>query len=201
MRNSTTFALLILLLIASSGCRKDPDPEPGFGEAFYIQFRFQDQLLTFEENDVQVTAYWSPGPMTGWANHFDSGITNYDIELSLELGKRPVSDDDLKNLEGVNLAIQGTQFPRMRLFLIKTQGGNGFCTGVDPIDYGESECVINEVRKGPKIDVNGENKRSYILRGNFEFNISKDSWSLGEEVILYPVTDGRFSIRVYLPSE
>jgi hypothetical protein len=196
-----SIAALLILLFSGIGCRKDPDPEPGFSEPFYVSFTFQDENLKLETADVETTGYWSSGPITGWANHFGTGIQKYDVELSLELDKRPAEQSDIEDLEGKTITIAGSSYPRMKFYLVNNQGVQDYATGIDLIDYGESSITIDQVIKGPKININGDNKRSYILRGEFSFNISKSSWSSGEQVVLYPVTDGQFSIRVYLPSE
>lgn len=193
--------LLLLLLLFVFGCRKEPDPEPGFSESFYVSFTFQNETIRLEEGDVKVSNYWSPGPVTGWGNHFGTGSRKFDVEFSVELGKRPAEQGDIFELEGKTLAISGDEYPKMQLYLINNQGGQSYSTGVDPIDYGEAYCIIDQVVKGPRIDVDGEKKRSYVLRGGFSFNISKNSWSAGETVVLYPITEGEFSIRVFLPSE
>ncbi len=142
---------LLLVIICLSGCRKAPDPEAGFSESFYVSFNFRNENIKLEEGDVEATNYWSPGPVSGWHNHFDSGIRDFDIEFSIELDKRPVEQSDIYTIEGRNLALAGDTYPKVQLYLINNQGGQSFSTGVDPIDYGVSSCIVNQVIKGPKL--------------------------------------------------
>ncbi|MBL4716021.1 MAG: hypothetical protein JKX95_05250 [Bacteroidia bacterium] len=197
MKLFNTFSIIIILIFW--GCKKDPQPESGFNEPFYLKFNFEGEEIINEEEDINVSGVATVGFGTSWVNRYRNDSGNYDVEFKLEFDDKSVTKQDIKDLEGKELPINGSSYPWMRVYLINNHGAQDYSTGLDEIDYGISNFFIDEVIKGPKIDVGDKRKRSYILRGEFDFNISKSSWTLGVPDTLYPITNGEFSMRIFVP--
>jgi len=201
--NSVLAVLLALVIVA---CNPEPDPEPGFSQPMYFGMDFLGEPLRNESDDVQTDYFWSGGDF-GVNNVFDAPYSRFDIQISItfdgEITKRKVLD-----MEGQNLPVSvGEGYPWVRIYLESNEvGGQDYSTNVFPIEYGETTFVVEEVTKGPKIEYRepfgGDTKtgRSYFLRGRCELDISENHWSVEEpNYELYPIRNGKFSLRVIVP--
>ncbi len=184
-------ALIVCLTILAS-CKKNPDPEPGFTEFFYVKFNFQNQEILIQDNDIQPMFLYSGGPKAGWLNSFNSPDDSFQADFFLQFDKNPIPKSDIKNLEGKTISADGSSFPYMRVVLVDS-AGIFYSNDRENVDFGSSNFVIDEVIKGPRIEVYDEKKRSYILRGSFEFNVINEN-----DLTLHPLTNGEFSMRIYI---
>lgn len=196
-----SFALLSIL----SGCRDDPEPGPGFTESFYVEFDLENEHVKLESDNPELQYALQPGSGNNFTNIFRTN-GHYDVEMTVHMTFDPTRND-IQNLANENLPITNDEgVPWIRFYLINNhQPGIDYSTNVDPLDYGISSVVVDEIIKGPSVDYfepQGGKKRkgtSYILRGTFDFQISRNFWSQGEPVELFDMRNGKFSIRVFTP--
>jgi len=200
------WGLLATAFLLFSACNPVSDPEPGFSELMYFRMDFLGEELRYESDDVQTDYFWSGGNF-GINNVFKHPYNNFDIQISITFDGE-ISKRDVLDMEGQNLpVVAGDNYPWVRIYLESTElNGQDYSTNVFPIDYGETEFVIEEVIKGPRIEYRepfgGDAKmgRSYFLRGHCTLDISKNHWSADEaEYELFPIRNGVFSLRVIVP--
>ena len=197
-------SLLFGLLILLADCRKDPDPEAGFTESLYFSFDFMGENFTWEGIE-RTDISWDPNEGGHVISNVFESAAGIDMTVGIHFGEE-VEASSIKALENTSVAASdGKGFPFISIYW-ENGSGEGFANTLgDVIDYGSQTFEINQLTKSKKVDykepLSGEEKkgRSYVIRGNFDINLSKSSWSAGEPAELFPVSNGIFSLRVFHP--
>jgi len=195
MKNITITCILIVLF----SCTKEPTPEAGFTENFYIEFDFLDNNYKIEHNDLEIlnARTVDQDPIHLNTVSFESESSRYNVScgflFDFEEDKNYFEDLSNSDFEILNDFFKRKK-NRVQFFFQDTENVQDYSSSLG-FDYGASTFEITEVIKYKKQEFRDKKRQTYILRGNFEFNIHHNSGVVQPDT-LYPVTNGRFSVKV-----
>lgn len=193
------YFLLIGVTSIFNSCKKDIDPDEGFTKLYYFKTVVDSTEYKFEEDDLFLGLIGSSG--SGYITYgFSSSFgLYYDSEgeggiIQIEFDHKP-TEEDIKNLEGKEISFSSTQYPNVRIDVIRNGFNNAIST-LDVPDQTGSSFKVDKVIKYKKEkardwDQVESNVRIYILRG--AFNCIGDHFGGGTSEL---ITEGQFSIKV-----
>lgn len=186
--------LFILFVFIITGCRKEPKPEDGFTETYYLKFNFFGEEYKYEEDNKTADYSNIPGSFSLFNNIFNGDGHTSSIRIWLE--SEPLKADAILDLEGKNLAYGGNMMPYVRFIVDKDSANSSLVFTSDDVDPGggnaSSSFIVNEVIKGPRRTLPGLDgkTRTFILRGNFNCKVRKFNR-------IENVTNGIFSLPLH----
>jgi hypothetical protein len=212
MNGRLLLATLAGLLCFCIGCKKDdndtsPDQPVLTLPVYYFRMNFMNDSINIAYDDTYPN-YYKSGSMYMFGNVLRNDSAAFDLDWLLYFPHQ-ISEADILGLKGKNLPTKPNAqgIPYVRLFLQSSAGGLDYTTGFEQVDYGPSTFIVEDVIRhgsfqyysftyGMDSLITAPN---YVLRGSFDLNVTKNSWNIGVPDTLYPVTGGKFSLRVFVP--